>query len=88
MTARLRPFAVIAVAMTLVAACGGPPAVPELTDPIEILEAATTEALVQFILARHHAREDSQIAGDDRSCGFIAGGLNRQQERGRREWHE
>ena len=44
MIARLRPFAVVALAISLVAACGGPPAVPELTDPIEILEAATTQA--------------------------------------------
>lgn len=44
MIARRRPFAVVALAISFVAACGGPAAVPELTDPIEILEAATTQA--------------------------------------------
>ncbi|MEO6207485.1 MAG: hypothetical protein ABIP77_05985 [Candidatus Limnocylindrales bacterium] len=44
MIARLRPSSVVALAIALVAACGGEPAVPELTDPIAILEAAATQA--------------------------------------------
>lgn len=44
MISRLRPLAAVALGMVLVAACGGTPAVPELTDPIAILEAAATQA--------------------------------------------
>lgn len=44
MITRLKPLAVVALAISVVAACGGPPAVPELTDPVAILEAATTQA--------------------------------------------
>lgn len=44
MITRLRPLASVALTMVLVSACGGTPAVPELTDPIAILEAAMTKA--------------------------------------------
>lgn len=44
MIIRVRPLAAVALAMVLVSGCGGTPSVPELTDPVAILEAATTQA--------------------------------------------